>query len=242
MEQYREHMAYTGTQDGIALAQPREYEAKSAEETVAAKPVYSFVKRLFDIVLSLIGLVVLSPLFLAVAVLIRREDRGPVFYRSTRVGRHGETIGVFKFRSMRQNADHLADMLTPEELVEYRKEFKLAHDPRITRIGSFLRKTSLDELPQLLNILRGGMSVVGPRPLVQAELMDKYSAGQRRQLLSVRPGLTGLWQVNGRSDCTYESGERQKLELDYVERRSILMDLKILIQTVGVVLKKVGAR
>lgn len=210
--------------------------------TVPKRGAYPIVKRFFDVVLSALALVVLSPLFLIVAIVIKAEDGGPVFYRHRRVGKDGREIGVYKFRTMRVNADRLEDMLTPEQLAEYRREFKLENDPRITKVGNFLRKTSIDELPQLLNILCGQMSVVGPRPLVRDELEEKYSPVARRTLLSVRPGLTGLWQVSGRSECTYESGERQKLELSYVRKMSLWIDVGILFKTVTVVLSGIGAK
>ncbi len=212
------------------------------EVQIASKPFYHGVKRVVDVITSLVGLVLLSPVFLIIALLIKMEDGGPVFYSSKRVGKDGKSIGVLKFRSMKVNADRLEDMLTPEELAQYRKEYKLDHDPRITKIGDFLRKSSLDELAQLINILRGDMSLVGPRPLLREEVTSKYSLHEQRALLSVRPGLTGMWQVNGRSDCTYEHGERQRLELSYIRDCSLKLDLQILFQTVGAVIHKVGAK
>lgn len=204
------------------------------------KPVYDFIKRLFDVVISLFMVVILSPVLLAIAVAILCEDKGPVLYRAKRVGLHGRQIVVYKFRSMRLHADHLEDMLSPAELEEYRKNFKLEHDPRITRVGAFLRKTSLDELPQLFNILGGSLSLVGPRPVLQEET-ELY--GQDRDLLlSCKPGLTGLWQSRGRSNVTYEDGARQALELQYVKERGLLLDIKILFWTVGAVLRMDGAR
>ena len=203
---------------------------------------YPIVKRFFDVVLSVLALVALSPLFLVTAIAIKAEDGGPVFYRHTRIGNNGKEIGIYKFRTMKVNADKLEDALSPEQLAEYYREFKLDYDPRVTKIGDFLRKTSIDELPQLVNILCGQMSIIGPRPLVKSEVEGKYNAAQRRMLLSVRPGLTGLWQVNGRNDCTYESGERQMLELYYVQHVSPGIDINILFKTVKVVLQKTGAR
>jgi lipopolysaccharide/colanic/teichoic acid biosynthesis glycosyltransferase len=204
------------------------------------KPVYELVKRLFDLCLSLAAVIVLSPVLLVIALAIYLEDHGPVLYGAKRVGRHGKPIVVYKFRSMRLNADRLEDMLTPEELEEYRKNFKLEHDPRITRVGAFLRKTSLDELPQLFNIIGGSLSLVGPRPVLQEET-ELY--GQDRDLLlSCKPGLTGLWQSRGRSNVTYEDGRRQALELQYVASRGIILDIKILFWTVGAVLRMDGAK
>lgn len=203
------------------------------------KPLYELTKRLFDLVFSLLAAVVLSPVLLVISLAILVEDGGPVLYRAHRVGRYGAPIQVYKFRSMRKNADRLEDSLSPEELEEYRKNFKLRQDPRITRVGAFLRKTSLDELPQLFNIIAGTLSLVGPRPVLQEE--TELYGDKRDLLLSVKPGLTGLWQSRGRSNVTYEDGRRQALELQYVETRSFLLDLKILVWTVGAVIRMDGA-
>lgn len=204
------------------------------------KPVYAFIKRTVDLVAALVAAVVLSPVLLIIAVAIFAEDRGPVLYKAKRVGLHGKPIQVYKFRSMRRNADRLEDMLSPEELEEYRKNFKLEHDPRITKVGAFLRKTSLDELPQLFNIIGGSLSLVGPRPVLQEE--TELYGDKRDMLLSCKPGLTGLWQSRGRSNVTYENGARQALELQYVAERGLMLDLKILFWTVGAVLRMDGAR
>ena len=207
---------------------------------VKKKPFYEVVKRIFDFLLALVGTIVLSPVLLLIAIAIVAEDKGSVFYRATRVGRYGKTIKVYKFRSMKTGADRLEDMLTPEELEEYKKNFKLERDPRITKVGAFLRKTSLDELPQLLNIVGGSLSLVGPRPVLQEE--TELYGEDRDLLLSVKPGLTGLWQSRGRSNITYEDGARQALELQYVRERGFLLDIKILFWTVGAVLRMDGAR
>lgn len=204
------------------------------------KPFYECIKRIFDLVVSLVAVIVLSPILLVIALAIRLEDRGPILYRAQRVGRGGKPITVYKFRSMRMNADRLEDMLTPEELEEYKKNFKLEHDPRITKVGAFLRKTSLDELPQLFNILSGTLSLVGPRPVLQEE--TELYGDKRNLLLSCKPGLTGLWQVSGRSNVTYENGRRQALELQYVSQRSLWLDIKILFWTVGAVIRMDGAK
>ncbi len=211
-----------------------------ATKTVNAPIGQRIVKRILDIVLSAVALVLLSPIFVLLAVLIKKEDGGRVFYVSKRIGYHGKTIGVHKFRSMREDADNLEDMLTPEQLAEYKKEFKLDNDPRCTRIGAILRKTSMDELPQFFDVLIGKLSLVGPRPVT---LEETYFYGLKRRLfLSVKPGLTGFWQARGRSNVTYESGERQSMELYYVENHSLLMDIKILFWTVNAVLTKDGAK
>ncbi len=204
------------------------------------KPFYECIKRIFDLVVALVAVIVLSPILLVIALAIRMEDRGPILYKAQRVGRSGKPITVYKFRSMRMHADRLEDMLTPEELEEYKKNFKLEHDPRITKVGAFLRKTSLDELPQLLNILSGTLSLVGPRPVLQEE--TELYGDKRELLLSCKPGLTGLWQVRGRSNVTYEDGRRQALELQYVSQRSLWLDIKILFWTVGAVVRMDGAK
>ena len=207
----------------------------------AEKSAFNIIKRIFDIVLSAFALILLSPVFLAIAVVVKLEDGGFVFYRHNRIGRYGYPICVLKFRTMRPHAERLEEYLSPEQMEEYWREFKLEDDPRITKTGRFLRVTSLDELPQLLNILKGDMSFVGPRPLVRSELLDKYTKAEREKLLSVKPGLTGLWQVSGRNNCTYQNGERQRVELSYIERRSFLLDITILFKTALVVFRKEGA-
>lgn len=205
----------------------------------AKKPLYELGKRLFDLVVSLIAAVVLSPVLLIISIAVFAEDGAPVLYRANRVGRYGKPIRVYKFRSMRKNADRLEDSLSPQELEEYRKNYKLARDPRVTRVGALLRKTSLDELPQLFNIIAGSLSLVGPRPVLQEE--TELYGDKRELLLSCKPGLTGLWQAQGRSNITYEDGKRQALELQYVAERSFRLDLKILFWTVGAVVRMDGA-
>ena len=208
--------------------------------TRQTKKPYLFFKRLFDIVLSAMALLLIWPVLLVVGLLVRR-DGGPAFYAQTRVGLNGRLFSVYKFRSMKMGAERLEDFLTPEELAEYKKEYKLLHDPRITKIGNFLRKSSIDELPQLWNILRGDMSLVGPRPLLESELAGNYTAEQRQQLLSVRPGLTGYWQAMSRNESSYRTGERQQQELYYIDRVSLGMDIKILFMTVKRVFSGKGA-
>lgn len=198
---------------------------------------YLAVKRFFDIVVSMIALILLAPVFLVIAICVHHEDHGPIIHRRHCVSATG-TYDMLKFRTMVADADDLEKYLTPEQIVEYHTNIKLKEDPRITKIGRFLRKTSLDELPQLLNILRGEMSFVGPRPVVQEELA--YFGEDGPMLLSVKPGITGYWQVHGRSDSTYESGERQRLELYYVEHRSLWLDITIFLQTIPAVLSARG--
>ncbi len=199
--------------------------------------IYSLFKRIFDVVSSTLLLIILSPLFLILIVLVKLDSKGPVFFGHKRIGYKGETISVYKFRSMVQNAEEVLRNFTPEQKEEFEKNFKLDDDPRVTKIGAFLRKTSLDELPQLINIIKGDMSVIGPRPIVQKEVVKygKYAD----KLFSVKPGLTGFWQANGRSDTTYD--ERVQMDMYYIDNRSTLLDIKILFKTVIAVIRKEGA-
>ena len=160
---------------------------------------------------------------------------------SNGVGRNGRLFKVYKFRSMKNGADRLEEMLTPEELAEYSKEYKLQNDPRISKLGGFLRRSSLDELPQLWNIIRGEMSLVGPRPLLPSELTGNYTPEERQKLMSVAPGLTGYWQAMSRNESSYATGERQKQELYYIGRVSFWMDVKIILMTVKRVITGKGA-
>ncbi len=202
---------------------------------------YLFVKRAFDICSSGLVLLLLSWLYLILAVVVKCSDGGPVFYRHKRVGKGGKEILLPKFRSMKPNADRLEDMLTPEQLGQYRREYKMDDDPRVTKLGRFLRRTSLDELPNVWAIFTGRISVIGPRPLMREEVEEKYGKDADK-LLSVKPGMIGWWAANGRSNATYESGARQKLELYYVDHCSCLLDLKIIFKTVVCVFKRTGAK
>lgn len=201
---------------------------------------YDALKRLVDIVTSLLCLVVLSPIFLVLAVIIKLSDGGTIFYGHTRIGYHGKKISVYKFRSMKTDVGDLEKLLTPEQLEQYRTEFKIDDDPRITKIGNFLRRTSLDELPQLFNILKGELSIVGPRPIVEKE--TEIYGRDIGKLLSVKPGLTGYWQAYARNNASYETGERQSMEMYYVEHRSLWLDIKIIIKTFFSVIKEDGAQ
>lgn len=211
--------------------------AASNTHSVKPKPIYDFVKRVFDIVWSLIGLIVLSPVFIILSILVKATSEGPVFFAHKRVGKGGKTIKIYKFRSMVTNAEELIRQFTPEQKAEYEKNFKLENDPRITKVGNFMRKTSLDELPQLINILKGDISIVGPRPVMDVE--TKIYGNYRNMLLSVKPGLTGFWAANGRSHTTYT--RRRAMEIYYVKNRSVLLDLKIIFKTFISVFKREGA-
>lgn len=202
---------------------------------------YLFIKRLFDFLASLAALILLSPLMLILAILVYLDDPGKVFYGHLRIGKNGKPFKVWKFRSMYMNADKMIDLLTPEQAKQYYTEFKIDNDPRITKIGNFLRKTSLDELPQLFNVLCNDMSLVGPRPLIESEIQTYY-ADMYDTLLAVKPGVTGYWQAYARNNATYQSGERQKMEMYYVHNASLWLDIKILFKAIGSVLKKQGAQ
>ena len=199
--------------------------------------VYNFFKRSFDIISASIGILFLLPLFIVLAILVKLDSKGPIFFSHKRIGKNGKIIGIYKFRSMVSNSEEIFKNFTEEQKKEFEKNFKLDDDPRITKIGGFLRKTSLDELPQLLNIIKGDMSVVGPRPIVRAEV-EKYGVCADK-LFSVKPGLTGFWQANGRSDTTYE--ERVQMDMYYIDNRSFLLDIRIILKTVISVIRKEGA-
>lgn len=198
---------------------------------------YRFIKRGFDILASAVALVILSPLLALLCLLIRLDSPGPAIFVHKRYGKNGKVLRMYKFRTMYQNAQDMIKDFTPEQKREWEENFKLVDDPRITRVGKFLRKTSLDELPQLLNILKGDMSLVGPRPVVKEEL-EKYGVYQDT-FLSMVPGLTGYWQAYARSDCSYE--KRMEMELQYVQEANLWWDIKILFATVFTVLKGKGA-
>ncbi|HUN05176.1 MAG TPA: sugar transferase [Aggregatilineales bacterium] len=198
------------------------------------------LKGILDYVGAFLGLLVLSPVFLVIAIIMRRTDPGPIIYRRRVVGVNGKEFDAFKFRTMVVNSQQVLDELLardPEARAEYEQYYKLKVDPRITRIGNFLRKTSIDELPQLLNVLRGEMSLVGPRMITKAEV-EKYGRWGLN-LLTVKPGITGLWQVSGRSELTYE--ERVRLDMRYIRNYSIWLDLQIIFQTIPSVLMSKGA-
>lgn len=204
-------------------------------------PAAVVAKRAFDVVAVLIGGAVLLPGLLLVAAIIKLQDGGPVFYVSQRAGRGGKPFSFVKFRSMTVGADALRDTLANEA---DGRLFKMTGDPRITRFGRFIRRTSIDELPQLLNVLRGDMNVVGPRPLPMEDLIGIDEDPEHRYWFDersrVNPGITGLWQVEGRSDLSF----RRMVELDvaYIQNWSLLLDLRILLRTVPAVLRGRGAR
>lgn len=211
---------------------------KKLDKTFNYKNVYGVIKRSLDVTLSVIALIILSPIFLIIAAIIKLDSKGPVFFIHKRIGKNGKEIGIYKFRSMVQNAEDMIAEFTEEQKKEFRENYKLQYDPRVTKIGKFLRKTSLDELPQILNILKGDLSIIGPRPVIKREL-EKYE-NNKEKFLSVKPGLTGFWAANGRSDTTYS--ERVQMELYYIDHMSLKMDIKIFFKTIISVIKKEGAR
>lgn len=203
--------------------------------------VRSRVKRVLDVTFASLGLVFLLPLVIPIGLAIRLHDGGPALFVQSRIGRDGKMFRCFKFRSMVVDADvRLANLLAsdPQARAEWATNQKLRKDPRITRLGAFLRKSSLDELPQLLNIIRGDMSIVGPRPIVESEVV-KYGP-YFTYYKGTKPGLTGLWQVSGRSDTTYD--ERVALDVDYVRKWNNVRDLQIIFMTIPAILKSKGAR
>ena len=199
---------------------------------------YRIVKRILSILCSVISIIVLSPLFIIISLIVKISSKGSVFFIHERIGLKGKKFKLIKFRTMVDNAEDMIASFNPEQKKEWEENFKLKDDPRITKIGKFLRKTSLDELPQLINILKGDMSFVGPRPIVEDEL--SWYGDNKEKLLSVKPGLTGWWAVNGRSDVPYP--ERCDLELYYVDHVSFGFDLLILLKTLGAIIRKDGAR
>ena len=207
-------------------------------KTLPAKPFYKFIKRTFDIIISLLALILLSPFFLIIAVCIKAGDKGPALFGHKRIGRNGREFKLYKFRSMVTNAEELIKEFTPEQKEEFEKNFKLEDDPRITKVGKILRKTSLDELPQLWNILKGDMSIVGPRPVTEEETL--IFGSNRSLMLSVRPGLTGYWAAYGRGDATGYR-RRRAMEVYYVIYRSVWLDIKIMFKTVSTVIKGRGS-
>lgn len=206
-------------------------------KSLVLKNQYQITKRTADVLISLIGLIFLSPLFIIISIAVKLDSKGPAFFVHKRIGKDGKIINVYKFRTMVDNAEGLIREFTPEQLKKFNENFKLEDDPRITKIGKFLRKTSLDELPQLLNILKGDLSIIGPRPIVSNEL-ERYGENKEK-FLSVTPGLTGYWAANGRSCTTYE--ERMQMELYYVDNISLKTDIEIFFKTIILVLKREGA-
>ena len=217
-------------------------EQQGVQRTSLRELGYRFIKRIFDIVCGLIGLICLIPLTILVKIIsVCSGDHKSIFYTQKRIGKNGREFKLYKFRSMVPNADEILEQTLKMDKVraeEWKKYQKFEHDPRITKIGNILRKTSLDEVPQFINILKGDMSMIGPRPLVPGEL-DLHD-GNHEIYESVRPGITGWWACNGRSATTY--AERLELEYYYVKNKSLWLDIKCVFKTISAVITKKGAK
>lgn len=213
---------------------------KKVENSLIEIKPYTYIKRTTDIVISSIALVVLLPVFFVICAFIKADSKGKAMYTQTRIGEDGKLFKLYKFRTMVPNADKkLTELLAKDEKAreEYRINKKLRNDPRVTKAGAFLRKTSLDELPQLINVLKGEMSLIGPRPYLPREKEDM--GNYYRTIIQSKPGITGLWQVSGRSNTTFN--ERLKIDIEYNAKKSLKQDFLILIKTVSVIFKKEGA-
>ncbi len=213
---------------------PNEVEQR---EPLRSLTLYPIIKRTVDILGSTFGLIVLSPLFAAVAVAIKWEDpKGPVFFSQTRIGKNGKPFQIYKFRSMCVDAEEkLKNMRDKNDISG--PMFKIKEDPRITKVGKFIRRTSIDELPQFLNVLKGEMSLVGPRPSVIWEV-DQYTNHDKKRL-AVTPGCTGLWQISGRNELGFH--EMLELDLAYIEKKCIWFDMRIMLKTVKIMISSKGA-
>lgn len=249
MKRVRENVELRRETDGQQDSCVQSCEAAASPKRIG----YLVIKRCFDFVAALIASVILLVPMALLCAWVAAIDFGNPFYVQQRVGQHGKKLPMVKIRSMKRGADDVKRTLTPAQLEEYYKEYKLKDDPRLIGwrktgdgarcAGAVIRRTSLDELPQIFwNILiRGNMSIVGPRPILRDELNKHYTPQEQQLLLSVKPGLTGYWAAYARNNATYESGERQRMELYYVQHQSIWLDLRIMFATVSTVLRKVGA-
>ena len=200
-----------------------------------SKIFYKLFKKLLDFLFSMFFLIAFIPFFILISLLIKLSSRGPIFFLQERIGRNNISFKCIKFRTMHPEAKDILENLLMKDnkfRMEFEKTHKIKNDPRITTIGKLLRKTSLDELPQFINVLKGEMSIIGPRPIVNKE-KKKYGKNLKR-VLSIKPGITGLWQVSGRNNLTYKT--RVKLDLNYAENYNFLMDIRIFIRTIGVIL------
>ena len=230
-----EYWARAATPCGKASLVARARSKRIAWKTVIGTAIA--LKRIFDLVVSSVALITLSPIFAITSVLIKVEDPGPVFFRQNRVGLKGRLFLIWKFRSMINDAEKVAQRMIEQRQAEDTIAMKLAGDPRITRVGRVIRKYSIDELPQFWNVLTGSMSIVGPRPVVPAEVAE-YTVEDRQRLLA-KPGLTCFWQVGGRTDLDFENQVR--LDIEYIRSTSLWLDIKRLFQTVPAVLLGKGA-
>jgi exopolysaccharide biosynthesis polyprenyl glycosylphosphotransferase len=219
------------------LEKETQYEVLSYETEYEKSIVYHFIKRTIDIIGSLLGIICLSPVMLITAIAIRLDSKGPIFFSQQRVGEREELFNMYKFRSMVIDAEEILDKLKDKNEMSG-PMFKMKEDPRVTKVGKFIRKTSIDELPQLFNVLKGEMSLVGPRPNLPREVakFDEY----HKIKLQAKPGLTCYWQVMGRSNIGFE--EWMKLDIKYIKERNTLLDLKLILKTVKVLFGDEGAR
>ena len=200
-----------------------------------SRNIYSHIKNAFDFSASLLTIFLAFPIFIIIAILIKLGSRGPIFFVHKRIGQNKKKFNCLKFRTMHPEAEDLLKNLLSKNndlKKEYQKDHKIKNDPRITPIGKFLRKTSLDEIPKFINVIKGDMSIVGPRPIVKEEV-SKYGTSFHK-VFSVRPGITGLWQVSGRNNLSYE--KRVQIDKIYAQNRNFLMDLRIIFRTLGVIL------
>ena len=222
-------------------------DTKNTDEEIVIKgsKTYLFFKRVLDIVVSFISIVFLMAtlIFPIISLLVLISTHGQVIFKDERMGLNKKKIRIYKFQTMFSDAEtNLDKYLDENQKKKWQKERTLDDDPRVTKLGKFLRKTSLDELPQLFNILGGSLSLVGPRPITKQELESNFTEYEQNQLMKVKPGLTGYWQVKDRSLATYESGERQKEELYYLPRRGFWFDVKIVLLTIPAIFKGKGAK
>ena len=245
--QKRHEVIYIPMLNDYNLTQSQIYELSNTHTNLIVfknrlkSPYRRYIKQIFNYALALVSLPIIFPLIAVFSILIKKESSGPVFFAHNRVGRYGKNIPTLKFRSMYSDAkERLEEILDSDEEVrkEWEKNFKLKNDPRVTKIGAFLRKTSLDELPQIFNVLKGEMSFVGPRPVIQKEL-DQYYKEDAKYYFMVKPGITGLWQVSGRSETDYDF--RVSTDRWYVMNWSLWLDIVILFKTIKVVLFRDGA-
>ena len=215
-------------------------QTESSARTEEGRLAYRFIKRTFDIATSSVAVVVsVIPMAVCCAAISIESPGSPIFFHE-RVGRWGKPLKILKLRTMYADAEeNISKYLTPEQIEIWNTEHKLEDDPRITPLGRVLRATSLDEVPQFVNVLVGQMSLIGPRPVVQQEI-DDYFADTKDELLSIRPGLTGYWQAYARNDVTFASGKRQEMELYYVRNRSLALDVKIFFKTFSAIITKTG--
>lgn len=202
------------------------------KKQIKSRFMYHSIKQVFDFIAAICGVIILSPVMLVIAIFIKAEDHGPVFYKQVRVGKNGKKFKMYKFRSMFVNADKMLSKLKEQNGVEG-PMFKMKDDPRITKVGHFIRKHSLDELPQFLNVIKGDMSLVGPRPPLPLEVA-KYSDYDKQRLL-VTPGCTGLWQATERNDVGFS--EMVQLDIEYIKKANFLFDLWIIWKTIQIIIK-----